>query len=126
MRRSWRFRLFALLFAPWLATVAAEATGIHDCPVHGSHAAHAHQMAHVPAGMAHDQSAPSPGNNSQHSCTCLGCCCASSGAALPRFIDVALVLPLRSSDQRVATFTTASVPKVNHLLPFATAPPTAL
>lgn len=123
MRHSWRLRLFALLFAPWFATVAADGPITHLCPLHGSHAVQSEQRAHAPSHMAeHHDSVPSPANHSQH-CTCLGGCCASSSVGLPRSFDGAQVVTHSRRDDIVAASPTVFVSRIAYLLPFATAPP---
>ena len=116
-------RLFALLFAPWFATVAADGPVTHLCPVHGSHAAQSEQQAHAPSPVAeHHQSVPSPAGHSQH-CTCLGGCCASSTVGLPPSFPGAPLAAHSRRDDPVAASPTVFVSRIAYLLPFGTAPP---
>jgi hypothetical protein len=127
MSRSWRFRLFAFLFAPWFGAVVGDMPLLHLCPAHGSHVASTttpmtHASAHM-TGSSH--TAPSH-DKSNHQCTCLGCCCAASSAALPG-ASVSEIATTVVDRERVQ-FRDDSAPSVrsDHVLPFATAPPRAL
>jgi hypothetical protein len=124
MRRSWRFRLVALIFGLWFASVAADAPGTHACPVHGPHVAQMSEMAHsTGASTAHQGSSPSQHNHQHSGCTCLGCCCASARAVLPP-VGYDLVAATRIYHEAPAPTLTSVVPSpAEHRHPFATAPP---
>jgi hypothetical protein len=135
MRRTRAYRLLGIVFAPWFLAVAAGVPGLHICS-HAEHAAmHAghgggHDHSHVPTAQHRVSSvAPDSPSDSPHphqDCTCLGCCCAASGAALPDVPTTVFVAEVRQEEPAIAEHDRGFAARVEHALPFATAPPLPL
>lgn len=86
-RPAWVRALLAI-WGLWFTTALSEAPGVHACPVHGGHAAHASAVEHVghSASMGHGSHSSAPSDRSRHSpadCTCLGLCCCAPAVAAP-------------------------------------------
>src|SRR5471030_929389 len=79
VRRPAWFRALIAIWGLWFATALSEPAGMHSCPMHGNHAAHAHHDA-ASSGASH-----APTDHDKHTpagCTCLGMCCCSHAAAV--------------------------------------------
>jgi hypothetical protein len=128
MRRSSRLRLFGLVFAPWFAVAAVDAPIVHVCPMHDGPMAT--QMAGMDHMASHAQrpasSDPAPTDHSHRPCTCLGCCCGASMAARPGLPVATPGLAFVRRGEPEPRARTVMVGRVEHALPFATAPPATL
>lgn len=132
MRRSLPFRLFAALFAPWLAFSVAQPLALHDCPVHSVHAAATASMADhmMMADGAMDHAAAPAHRHASHG-SHRQCCCPDSSCAS---LVVALVSPALPHawvpveiQRNVRRGEVNAFPPSNaeHVLPFANGPPAA-
>ncbi len=94
---------------------------------HGGGRAHdglgAHAAEHAAAAAPHESG---DSHGAHHECTCLGCCCAASVGVLfdPTGIDFASAVAAR--EDAIPELRESIVGRVEHSLPFATAPPGAL
>lgn len=129
MRRSPVTRVFAALLAPWCAVVMAEPMALHECAMHSGHSGQAAAVSHmhgmsataatagnaVPARPGHDGAAKY--------CTCLGGCCAATGASVPSTIELSFA-PTVVREARAQAPVALVVPAAaEHVLPFANGPP---
>jgi len=96
--------------------------------MHGVHGGHDHS--HAPTAQQRvSHVAPDTPGDSPHphqDCTCLGCCCAASGAALPDVPATVFVAEVRQDEPAIPEHHGVFVTRVEHALPFATAPPLPL
>ena len=123
-------RLLSLLLVAWFALLAGEPEWLSPCPSHGAGVMAAGAQADASGGGhgshgghgAHSTDAPAGGGD--HGCNCPGMGCGSSGATLPSATasgDAPLVIVAGGSALvDAAEFVPVAV---EHLLPFATAPP---
>lgn len=136
------YRALIAVWGLWFTAALSNAAGLHTCPTHGSHAAHAslggaaaspsHDgmgMAGMDHGTAVDEavastsSGPQDTQPSQNACTCLGsCCCAPSVAPLAPAPEAFVVTYI---DVRPAEYPETSKPRVERAYahPFANGPP---
>lgn len=129
MRHHRAYRLFALLFAAWFGIVGLEPGALGACPMHWTNAVAA---AAAMAQVDHDASAMSMpmGHGGQHGhgghhCNCPGQCCAVGLLAMPVAISHAVTIASFATRLPSPTLPTRSN-WTDFVLPFATAPPTAL
>ena len=119
VRRSALFRVFSVVLGLWFSTAAPLSAAVHDCPLHGNHAAHA---GHHMAGM---QQGPGPTKAHHTACTCMGsCCCAAAAAAPAKGMDA---LPTTARAVVLGSVCDRHIDSSReHALPFSNGPPVLL
>ncbi|MES2523657.1 MAG: hypothetical protein V4617_13210 [Gemmatimonadota bacterium] len=144
MHRSPLRRFLTALWGCWFVLLVNEPLLLHACPMHdGALAAATGAMAHGAATPsdhgAHGQHAPAPfavnasesapsapaqhDQGGSHHCSCLGHCASATAIALPERKAFAWLAGIIDVDD-VPVLAVQNVSRdVEHLLPFATAPP---
>jgi hypothetical protein len=136
MRRSVRFRSLAAVLAFWFPLVTGEPGILATCPAHGATSA---MLAHAPSdaghGASHMHHAASQGGESRHhsapghnhkDCTCIGCCCAASGALrAPELPAVELAVVEYQVAPSVPSVESLPRPAPEFSRPYTTGPPRA-
>ena len=130
MRRPLLSRVLSLAFSLWLTLFMSESERIVQCPTHGgapmAMASHGAESGSVStAGHDHQAQDSAPADQEAgHSCSCPGPgCCPPAVASLPGSVTpMAHVVAVHEAAALSALEVFSSAQE--HLLPFATAPPT--
>ena len=128
------YRVLVAVWGLWFVTALSDVGGIHSCPMHGNHAAHAsaHAITHAVAShqtsssAAEHHGAPTkPADHSRNTCTCFGSCCGAAAISVP---EQSAGLPVEVIvDVDVACYRDAATTGLRraHSHPFANGPPVA-
>ena len=128
MRRSLSRRLLSLVLSLWIPLFMGGAESIVRCPTHDGTTMAASQSSGSTTDAASHDHGPShsaPGDNG-HSCLCPGpSCCPPAVAVVPGLqVPMAQIVAIHAAAS-VATLERLSS-ATDHVLPFATAPPTVV
>jgi hypothetical protein len=122
MQRLRGHRLLSAALALWFPLATGGYAAVHRCPMH--------DMAMAGQGVAHGGHAGAGEHAAQQrthcSCDCIGACCCAAPAAFTAAASAVVHTAPVSSLPKTNPVRAVERQIVDHLLPFATAPPTSI